>query len=232
VTCGSNKSDRTRVRLSDVADVSVRATPTVIRHERIAPYVDVVANVAGRDPGAVAGELEERLRKMSFPLEHRAELLGEFVERAQAKQRAVGIVAAALIGIFLLLQACFRSWGLAVAGFLSLVASIAGGVLAASLAGVESSLGSMVGLLAVLGIARAPRHLAHRPLPMARGAGRHGRRRRARRPRNGSTDDRDSREFRRDRCRTAAHRVLGTIPVSRSRIPSPWSLPAAWSRRH
>jgi Cu/Ag efflux pump CusA len=47
-----DKSDRTRVRLRDVADVSVVSTPTVIKHERIAPYVDVVANVSGRDPGA------------------------------------------------------------------------------------------------------------------------------------------------------------------------------------
>jgi CzcA family heavy metal efflux pump len=148
-----DKADRTRVRLRDVADVNVLATPTVIKHERIAPYVDVVANVGGRDLGAVAGDVEERLRKMSFPLEHRAELVGEIVERAKTRQRTAGIITAALIGIFLLLQACFRSWGLALVGFLALVASIAGGVLAASMTGRVSSLGSMVGLLAVLGIA-------------------------------------------------------------------------------
>jgi len=148
-----DKSDRTRVRLRDVADVSILATPTVIKHERIAPYVDVVANIAGKDPGAVTAELEGRLRKMSFPLEHRAELLGEFSERSKATQRSIGIVAAVILGIFLLLQACFRSWALAAAGALTLFASVAGGVLAASLAGAQSSLGSMVGLLAVLGIA-------------------------------------------------------------------------------
>jgi Cu/Ag efflux pump CusA len=148
-----DKSDRTRVRLRDVADVSVLSTPTVIRHERIAPYVDVVANVAGRDLGAVAGELDGRLRKMSFPLEHRAELLGEIVEREKERHRIGGIIIAALVGIFLLLQACFRSWGLALVGLLAIAASVAGGVLAAWITGGESSLGSMVGLLAVLGVA-------------------------------------------------------------------------------
>ena len=90
---------------------------------------------------------------MSFPLEHRAELLGETVEREKARQRTLSIVAAALIGIFLLLQACLRSWGRALVAFAALVASLAGGVLAAWIAGGGSVLSSMLGLLAVLGIA-------------------------------------------------------------------------------
>jgi len=148
-----DKPDRTRVRLRDVADVSVRSTPTVIRHERIAPYVDVVANVVGRDLRSVAGDVNHRLRKMTFPLEHRAELRGEIVERQSARHRTLGVVAAALAGIFLLLQACLRSWGLAAACSVAVAASIAGGVLAALVAGGGISLGSMLGLLAVLGIA-------------------------------------------------------------------------------
>ncbi|TMH90707.1 MAG: efflux RND transporter permease subunit, partial [Betaproteobacteria bacterium] len=43
------KSDRQNVRLGDVAEVRIIPTPTVLKHESIAPYVDVVANVAGRD---------------------------------------------------------------------------------------------------------------------------------------------------------------------------------------
>ncbi len=100
-----DKADRTRVRLRDVADVNIRATPTVIRHERMAPYVDVVANVAGRDVRSVAAEIQDRLRTMTFPLEHRAELLGEVVERDQARQRTAGIIAAVLVAIVLLFQA-------------------------------------------------------------------------------------------------------------------------------
>lgn len=147
------KPDRTHVRLGDVADVNVLATPTVIRHERIAPYVDVVANVAGRDPGSVADEVEDRLKDVEFPLEYHPEFLGEFAERENAQQRTLGVAAAALIGIFLLLQACFRSWRLALIAFMALPASIVGGVLAAFATGGVISLGSIVGFLAVLGIA-------------------------------------------------------------------------------
>jgi Cu/Ag efflux pump CusA len=129
------------------------STPMVIRHEAIAPYVDVVANVAGRDPGSVVDEVEDKLEKIQFPLEHHPELLGEYTERQKAEQHMLGVAAAALIGIFLLLQASFRSWRLALIAFLAIPAAIAGGVLGALAGGGVISLGSIIGFLAVLGIA-------------------------------------------------------------------------------
>jgi Cu/Ag efflux pump CusA len=148
-----DKQDRTYVRLGNVASVNMAATPTVIRHERIAPYVDVVANVAGRSPAAVVDEIEDRLEKIQFPLEYHPEILGEYVERQSADRRMISVGIAALIGIFLLLQACLGSWRLALIAFLALPASIAGGVLGTLVGGGMVSLGSIVGFLAVLGIA-------------------------------------------------------------------------------
>ncbi|CAM3325189.1 efflux RND transporter permease subunit [Polaromonas hydrogenivorans] len=147
------KSDRTYSRLGDIADVRLVSTPTVLRHERIAPYVDVVANVAGRDAGSVADEVDDRLDKIQFPLEYHPELLGESAERESAQQHMLGVSVAALIGIFLLLQACFASWRLGLIAFLGLPASVAGGVLAVLVSGGVVSLGSVVGFFAVLGIA-------------------------------------------------------------------------------
>ena len=147
------KSDRQNVRLGDVAEVRIIPTPTVLKHESIAPYVDVVANVAGRDLGSVAEEVDDRLDKMQFPLEHNPKLLGEYAERQQAEERMLWIALAVAIGVFLLLQACFASWRLAVIAFLALPAAMAGGVLAALASGGNISLGSIVGFLAVLGMA-------------------------------------------------------------------------------
>ncbi len=90
---------------------------------------------------------------MKFPLEYYPQLLGEFAERQAAQKRTLGLAAAALIGIFLLLQACFRSWRLALIAFLAVPASMAGGVLAALASGGVITLGSIVGFFAVLGIA-------------------------------------------------------------------------------
>lgn len=147
------KADRHHVRLGDVAEVSIVPTPTVIRHEAIAPYIDVVANVAGRDLGSVAEEVDDRLEEVRFPLEYHPRLLGEYAEREEVLERVLGMTVTAVIGIFLLLQACIASWRLALVAFLALPASIVGGVLAAFAAGGVISLGSIVGFLAVLGIA-------------------------------------------------------------------------------
>ncbi|MGA8514244.1 MAG: efflux RND transporter permease subunit [Burkholderiaceae bacterium] len=146
------KSDRTHARLGDIADVRLVSTPTVLRHERIAPYVDVVANVAGRDTGSVAQEIEDRLDKINFPLEYHPELLGEATERQSVQKHMVAVAVASLIGIFLLLQACFGSWRLGMIAFLGLPAAIAGGIVAVLVSGGVVSLGSIVGFLAVLGI--------------------------------------------------------------------------------
>lgn len=147
------KTDRHHVRLGDVAEVSIVSTPTVIRHEAIAPYVDVVANVVGRDLKSVNQDVENRLQKVTFPLEYHPEILGEYAERVEAQKGIIAEAVAAVIGIFLLLQACFRSWRLALVVFLTLPVAIIGGVLATLASGGMISLGSVVGFLAVLGIA-------------------------------------------------------------------------------
>ncbi|MGI9434626.1 MAG: efflux RND transporter permease subunit [Geminicoccaceae bacterium] len=147
------KSDRHHVRLGDVAEASIDMVPTVIKHHAIAPYVDVVANVDGRDLGTIGNEIEAKLDGMEFPLEYHPELLGEVVEQESARERIFGLTIASLIGIFLLLQACFGSWRLAFIGFLALPAAAAGGALATLASGGVITLGSIVGFFAVLGIA-------------------------------------------------------------------------------
>src|SRR2546430_8807610 len=136
------RSDRQNVRLGDVAEVRIIPTPTVLKHESIAPYVDVVANVAGRDLGSVAEEVDDRLDKMQFPLEHNPKLLGEYAERQQAEERMLWIALAVAIGVFLLLQACFASWRLALIAFLALPAALAGGLLPALVSGGETAPGA------------------------------------------------------------------------------------------
>ena len=64
---------------------------------------------------------------------------------------AFGIASA--IAIFLLLQAAFGGWRLAVLAFLTLPVALLGGVLAALIDGAELSLGSMIAFLAIFGLA-------------------------------------------------------------------------------
>jgi len=145
--------DGGQVRLGDVANVLIAPTPNLIRHDTVSRRVDVGLNVRGRDPNAVVGDIQQRLSGITFPLEYRAQVLGEYQERQADQWRLLGLGIASAIGIFLLLQAVFGSWRLAILAFLLLPSALLGGVLAAFAVGAGISLASLAGLLAVFGIA-------------------------------------------------------------------------------
>ncbi|HEX5261643.1 MAG TPA: efflux RND transporter permease subunit, partial [Gaiellales bacterium] len=142
-----------QVRLADVADVQVAATPNQISREDNSRRIDVGMNVHGRDLGAVVGDVNDRLARLSFPHEYHAEVVGEYAERQAAASRLLGFGIAAAIGILLLLQTCLGSWRVAAFSFLTLPLALVGGLLAAFAAGGLISLGSLVGFLTVFGIA-------------------------------------------------------------------------------
>ena len=141
------------VKLRDVARVSVRPDPDVIRHQAVSRYVDVHADVRGRSVSAVTADVKSKLATMSFPLEYHAEVLGGFAERQAAQWQAMTVAVAAAIVIFLLLQAALGGWRLAAVLFVALPLSLAGGLLAALAAGGVVSLGSVAGFFAVFGLA-------------------------------------------------------------------------------
>ncbi|HXF71420.1 MAG TPA: efflux RND transporter permease subunit [Actinomycetota bacterium] len=141
-----------QVPLERIADVRTVPNPTVILHDQVMTYLDVTADLSGRDPGAVARDVDRALDRIRFPLEYHAEVLGDAVERAAARTRVLLVAAAAAIVIFLLLQAAFTSWRLAVLAFATLPMALAGGAVAAALAGGTLGLGSVAGLLALIGI--------------------------------------------------------------------------------
>jgi CzcA family heavy metal efflux pump len=141
------------VRLQDVADVRLAPTLETINRESVSRRIDVSFNIRGRDAGAVVNEVQNRLRQVQFPLEYHPELLGVYAEQQAAQQRVLGAAVAAVIGIFLLLQAAFQSWRLATLAFFTLPVAVAGGVLAALASGGSLALGSLIGFLAILAIA-------------------------------------------------------------------------------
>jgi len=102
----------------------------------------------------VVADIERGLKGVSFPLEYRAELLGEYAERLAAQRRVLSLAIAAAIGILLLLQAFSRSWRLATIVFVTLPMALVGGVLAALVVNDGLlSIGSIAGFVAVLGLA-------------------------------------------------------------------------------
>ena len=142
-----------RVRLGDVAKVSIKPAASVIRHDSVKRYVDIVADVQGRALGAVAADINNKLKGMSFPLEYHAKVLGTYAEPKSAHDHLIVLAIVAAIGVFFLLESAFGSWRLAAISFLTIPAALIGGLLTAlATGGTVISLGSLTGLLAVLGI--------------------------------------------------------------------------------
>jgi CzcA family heavy metal efflux pump len=141
------------VRLGDVASVRVRPTPSVIEREASSRRIDITADVRGRDLAAVSDDVKRRIRQVRFPLEYHAQVIADAGGDQAGVTRLVGFGLAAAIGIFLLLQAAFSSWRLALLAFATLPVALVGGEVAGLIGGRALSLGALAGLLTVFGIA-------------------------------------------------------------------------------
>jgi CzcA family heavy metal efflux pump len=163
------------IRLGRVADVRVAETPASIERDAVSRRLDIEAGVSGRGLGDVAGDIEDRLSRLSFPLEYHAEVLRQTAADEIDSTRIIVAAIAAAIAAFLLLQAAFRSWSLAALVVLLLPLSLVGGLVVAVLDGGDLSLGSLLGLLAVLVlVARTSLVLIRHMQDLVPGSGRFG----------------------------------------------------------
>ncbi|WP_426985673.1 efflux RND transporter permease subunit [Pseudarthrobacter sp. Y6] len=142
-----------KIRMADVAKISVKPTPNVIERSEGSRRIDVSANVKEGDLAKVAEQLQAGMESVEFPVGYNAVVLGEYAERQAASQRLLLFSIGAIIVVYLLLQAAFRSWRLATLAILTLPVALVGGVIAAHLSGGILSLGSLVGFLTLMGIA-------------------------------------------------------------------------------
>lgn len=141
------------VPLGKVASIVVNTTPSDITRVDGSNKIDVLANINGSNLGAAIAAVRARLARVRVPVGYHVQLLGEAAERQAAQNRLVDLGIGAAILILFLLQAAFMSSRLAMMMFLTLPVALAGGILAAWIAIGTISLGALVGLFAVLGIA-------------------------------------------------------------------------------
>lgn len=142
-----------QLRLKDVADVLVTPMPNEIKREAASRRLDIMANVQGRDVGSVAKIVEAKVKALSFPRGYHPEFLGEYVAQREASQRLWVLTAIILLAIALILYADFKTIRHATIIFLTLPFALVGAVIGVSLSGSMLSLGSIVGFVAVIGIA-------------------------------------------------------------------------------
>ena len=142
-----------QIRLGDVAKITVGPSISVIKHDDVARSLDVTATVRGRSIAAVAKEVEAKLQGVSFPPEHDARVLTDRQDRSAAQQRLLVAGGLGLILIFLVFQAAFSSWRLAALAAAALPVALAGGTVGSWIDGRTFTMGSLLGLLAIGGLA-------------------------------------------------------------------------------
>lgn len=142
-----------QVRLKDAADVLVVPMPNEIKREGASRRLDVTCDVRGRDLGAVAAEVEGKVRGLTFGPGYHPQFLGEEAARRESGRRLALLATLALAGVVLVIYSDFGSWRLTLIVAFTLPFALVGGGAGVALSGGVVSLGSLVGFVTVLGIA-------------------------------------------------------------------------------
>jgi CzcA family heavy metal efflux pump len=139
--------------LGAVADVVRDQGPNAITRESVERVQFVLANVSGRDLGAVVEDIRATLDPMALPQGARIELGGQFESAASATQTLLSLGFVVLIGMFLLLRQAFHSSRDAGIVMLNLPLALVGGVVGLWLTGGVLSVATIVGFITLFGIA-------------------------------------------------------------------------------
>ncbi len=145
--------DGSQVPLENLAEVRISPAATVIERDAVSRFVDVGANVSGRNVESVRTDVESRLLSVPIPFEYHLEVLSDSQGLQANQQRLIAIAIAVLIGIFLVIQASIESWRLALVIFLTTPMALVGGVLAALIGGGVLTIGALFGFFTLLAIA-------------------------------------------------------------------------------
>jgi Cu(I)/Ag(I) efflux system membrane protein CusA/SilA len=143
-----------QLTLSQVADVSLTPGPPMLKSEngRLVGYVFV--DVAGRDLGSVVADLQSRMaERVKLPPGYGLAWSGQFEYLERAVARLKWVVPAALFIIFLLIYLVFRRLGEAVIIMLSLPLALVGGLWLIWLLGHAVSIATLIGFIALAGVA-------------------------------------------------------------------------------
>lgn len=142
------------VPLQEVASINLVVGPNQISREDGRRRVVVTANVRGRDLGSFVRELEQRVgADVELPAGYWVRYGGTFEQLISASQRLALVVPAALLLIFGLLYALFRSVKDSAIVFSGVPLALTGGVLALVLRGLPLSISAGVGFIALSGVA-------------------------------------------------------------------------------
>jgi heavy metal efflux system protein len=139
--------------LTEIADISIDTGASYIFHERNARFIPIKFSVRGRDLGSTVAEAQERIaRNVPLPNGYRITWAGEFEELQQAKARLEVVVPISLMMILVLLYGLFNSLRDSLLALVGIPFSIAGGVIALFVTGLDFSISAAIGFVSLFGV--------------------------------------------------------------------------------
>jgi Cu/Ag efflux pump CusA len=142
-----------QVKLSDVASIRIAPDPVAVQHDATSRYLDITADVRGRPVGAVLADVRATVSGMQLPVAYHATVSSDLSARSTADHRVLFFALGVLVAVFLLLQAATQSWRRAQLALLLLPSAVAGAAPAAYLVGGITTLGALLGVALVFGVA-------------------------------------------------------------------------------
>lgn len=139
--------------LATVADVVRDLGPNAITRETVERVQLVLANVSGRDLGAVVEDVRRATDRIDLPQGTRIELGGQFESASSASRTLLALGLIVLVGMFLLLRQAFHSGRDAALVMINLPLSLVGGVVGLWVTGGVLSVATIIGFITLFGIA-------------------------------------------------------------------------------
>jgi CzcA family heavy metal efflux pump len=147
-------ADGGRVPVEAVAEVSIDRSPNFISRENVQRKITITGNVAGRDLGSVVEDARGAVAaNVRLPTGYRIEFSGQFESSEQASRLLFWLSLGVVAAMFFMLAAAFRSGRLAALVMVNLPLALIGGVAGVFVSGGVLSVASIIGLIALLGIA-------------------------------------------------------------------------------
>ncbi len=144
----------TQIPLGQVADIRMVRAPMAVRSEGAVPTAWVFVDVADRDIGGYVADARRMVDEMvEIPPGYRIEWSGQYEYMQRAQERFTLVVPAVLLVIFLLLYFNFRNVSNTLIVLLSVPFSLVGGIAFMAVLGYNWSVATVVGFIALAGVA-------------------------------------------------------------------------------
>jgi cobalt-zinc-cadmium resistance protein CzcA len=142
-----------RIPISEIATIVENRNPAVIRRENALRRVVVQCNVAGKDMGSVVNEIKSKISTLELPDGYFLSFGGTYENQIRAMRQLTIVVVLTIIIVFCLLVVSFRSFKNALLIIINIPLALVGGIIILFITGTTLSVPSIVGFIALIGIA-------------------------------------------------------------------------------